>query len=68
MLKKGANRKSSVIKIGTCKKLIPCKEEGWGPKTSDKFEATECLYPIFPLQNERFVKSGIHVEKTGLHV
>ena len=34
-----------------------------GPKNSDKFEATECIYPILPLQNGRFTISETHVAK-----
>ena len=64
----GSHQKSSTIKRGVCKQLIPCKKERWGTKTSDKFEATECIYPILPLQNGRFAKSEIHVAKRRLHV
>ena len=35
---------------------------GGGSKTSDKFEATECLYPILPLQNGRFAKKKLHMQ------
>ena len=42
----GNHQKSSTVKRGVCKQLSPCKKEGWGPKASDKFEATECLYFI----------------------
>ena len=40
-VEEGSHQKSSTMKRGVCKQLIPCKKEGWGPKTSDKFEATE---------------------------
>ena len=43
-------------------------KKGQGLKTSDKFEATEYIYPILSLQNERFAESEIHVAKTVLHV
>ena len=43
------HQKSSTIIRRVCKQLIPCKKEGCGPKTSDKFEATECIYPILSL-------------------
>ena len=39
-----------------------------GLKTSDKFEATKCIYRILPLQNGKFAKSEIHVAKRRLHV
>ena len=48
-VEEGSHQKTSTIKRGVCKQFIPCKKEGWGPKTSDKFEATECRYPIFSL-------------------
>ena len=67
-VEEGSHQKSSAIRRGVYKQLITCKKEGWGPKTSDKFEATECLYPMLPLQNERFAKSEIHVAKRRLHV
>ena len=67
-IEEGSHQKSSTIKRGVCKQLIPCKKERWGTKTSDKFEATECIYPILPLQNGRFAKSEIHVAKRRLHV
>ena len=41
----GSLQQSSTLKRGVCKQLIPCKKEGWEPKTSDKFEATECYIP-----------------------
>ena len=64
LIMKGAIRKVQPnIKRGVCKQLIPRKKEGWGPKTSDKFEATECIYPMLSLQNGRFAKSEIHVAK-----
>ena len=40
MLKKGAPSEKFNHKKRICKQLIPCKKEGWGPKTSDKFEVT----------------------------
>ena len=43
------HQKSSTIIRRVCKQLIPCKKEGCGPKTSDKFEATQCIYPILSL-------------------
>ena len=56
-VEEGSHQKSSTIKRGVCKQLIPYKKEGWRQKTSDKVEATECIYPILPLQNRRFAKS-----------
>ena len=67
-VEEGSHQKSSTIKTEVCKQIIPCKIEGWVPKTSDKFEICECIYPILPLQNGRFAKFEIHVAKTGLHV
>ena len=67
-VKEGSHQKSSTIKMGVCKQHIPCKKEGLGPKTSDKFEATECMYPILSLQNGRFAKPEIHVARRRLHV
>ena len=67
-VEEGSHQKSSTMKRGVCKQLIPCKKEGWGPNTRDKFEATECIYPILSLQNGRFEKSQIHLAKRRLHV
>ena len=66
-VEEGSHQKSSTIKRGVYKQLNPCKTEGWGSKTSDKLEATECIYPILSLQNGRFAKSGMHVAKRRLH-
>ena len=42
-VEEGSHQKSSTIKREVCNQLIPCKKEGWGSKTSDKREATECI-------------------------
>ena len=51
MLKKGAIRKVQPSNGEFVSNLFLVKKEGWVPKTSDKFEATECIYPILSLQN-----------------
>ena len=69
ILKKGAIRKVQLSQAEfVSKQLISCQKEEWGPKTSYKFEANECIYPILPLQNGRFEKSEIHVAKRRVHV
>ena len=69
MLKKGTIRKVQPLKGKFVSNVcIPCKKEKWGPKTSDKSEAIECLYHILPLQNGRFAKSAILAAKRRLHV
>ena len=44
-VEEGSHQKSSTIKREVCKQLIPCKKDGLGPRTTDKFEATEQLNP-----------------------
>ena len=51
MLKKRAIRKVQPSNGEFVSNLFLVKKEGWVPKTSDKFEATECIYPILSLQN-----------------
>ena len=70
MLKKGAIREVQPSKGVFVRNLflVKNKDEGRGTKTSDKVEATNCIYPISPLQNGRFGKSKIHVTKRSLHV
>ena len=46
MFKQGAIRKVQPSKGEFFKQLIPSIKEGWVSKTSDKFEATECIYNI----------------------
>ena len=48
-VEEGSHQKSSTTKRGVCKQLNPCKTEGCGSKTSDKLEATECIYPNLSL-------------------
>ena len=69
-MKKGAIRKVQPSKGEFVRNLflVKNKDEGRGPKTSDKMEATNCIYPISPLQNGRFEKSEIYVAKRGLHM
>ena len=69
MLKKRTIRKVQPSKGEFVSNLFLVKKEGWGPKTSDKFEATELfIYPILLLQNGRFAKCEIHIAKRRLHV
>ena len=67
-IEEGSHQKSATIKRRVCKQPIPCKKEAYLPKTSDKFETTESIYPILPLQNGKFAKSEIHLAKRRLHV
>ena len=68
MLKKEAIRKVQPSKGEYVSNLFLVIKKDGGTKTSDEFEATECIYPILPLQNGRFAKSEIHVAKRRLHV
>ena len=51
-VEEGTHQKSSTIKRGGCNQLIPCKKEGWKPKTNDKFEATHTYVPYCHLKME----------------
>ena len=62
---KGAIRKFQPSKGEFVSNLFLVKKDGGGgggAKTSDKFEATEGLYPILPLQNGRFAKKKLHMQ------
>ena len=66
MLKKGTIRKVQPSKGEFAKNLFLVKNKNGGQRQV-KIEATECTYPILPLQNGRFAKCKIYVAKRRLH-
>ena len=70
MLKKGAIRQASTVNGEFLSNLFFVKK-GWlgrGTKTSNKSEASKCIYTIKSLQSERIAESEIFVTKRRLCV